>query len=247
MARVRVGRFVERTGGPARTRTYAALVSAVFTVGFALVCAHTHGSDGRSAALLVAVNFLWFVGLTVWSGDRALGRLLVAALACGWTELLADALCVRCTGTLDYSVARSAMVLESPWWMPFLWAVVVVQIGVAGDRAIRRFGRVRGVLATGGLGAILIPIYEHLAWGAHWWRYHDCLLLGHVPVYIVAAEAIIAVALALLGHLVLTGASWRTAVLPGVTAGMWMILGDMVGWGSVEFLGRGARPLWPFH
>ena len=227
-------------------RTYAALASAVFTVGFAFVCARTAGSDGRSAARLVAVNFLCFVGFTVRANDRALGRLLLAALVCGWAELLADALCVRCTGTLDYSVARSAMVLESPWWMPFLWAAVAVQIGVAGDAAIRRFGRVHGALLTGALGAVLIPVYEHLAWGAHWWRYRDCLLCGHVPVYIVVAEAVIGVGLALLGHLVLRDGSWQRAALLGVAAGGWMILGGVVGWGTVEFLGRNARPLWPF-
>ena len=46
--------------------------------------------------------------------DRALGQLLVAAVVFGIVELLADFLCVRCTGTLDYSVARSMEILESP-------------------------------------------------------------------------------------------------------------------------------------
>ena len=239
-------RFGERIGRPEQARACAALASTLFTVGFASVCARTAGSDGHSAALLVAANFFWFVGIAVWSGDRVFGRLLLAALACGWTELLADALCVRCTGTLDYSLAGSTMILDSPWWMPFMWAAVAVQIGVVGDAAIRRFGRVRGVLLTGMLGAVLIPVYEHLAWGAHWWRYRDCLLFGHVPIYIVVAEAVIGVGLALLGHLVLRGGSWRTAGLLGVAAGGWMILGGVVGWGTVEFLGRNAQPLWPF-
>ena len=239
--------FVEGVGRPEQARTGAVLFSILCTVGFALVCAHTTGSDGRSAALLVAANFLWFVGFAVWSRDRAFGRLLLATLACGWTELLADVLCVRCTGTLDYSPTGSTMVLDSPWWMPFLWAVVAVQIGVVGYAAIRRFGGIRGVLLTGGLGAVLIPVYEHLAWGSHWWRYRNCLLLGHVPVYIVVAEAVIGVGLALLGYLVLRGSSWRTAVLLGVATGGWMIFGGVVGWGTVEFLGRHARPLWLFR
>ncbi len=238
--------FVGRVGRPDQARTCAVLVSNLCTVGFALVCARTAGSDGRSAALLIAANFIWFVGSAVWFEDRAFGRLLLAALACGWTELLADALCVRCTGTLDYSLAGSTMALDSPWWMPLLWAVVAVQIGVVGEAAIQRVGGIRGVLLTGGLGAILIPVYEHLAWGAHWWRYRDCLRFWHVPVYIVVAEAVIGVGLALLGHLVLRGSSWRTAVLLGVATGGWMIVGGVVGWGTVEFLGRNARPLWPF-
>ena len=237
---------VGRAGWSEQARTCAALVSVALTVVFALVCAHTDGSDGRSAALLVAANFVGFVSFAAWSDDRAFGRLLLAALACGWTELLADALCVRCTGTLDYSVAGSAMVLESPWWMPFLWAAVTVQVGAVGDAAIQGLGGVRGVLMTGALGGVLIPVYEHLAREANWWRYQHCLLIGHVPVYIVVAEAVIGAGLALLGRLVLRGGSWWAVVLFGVAAGGWMILGGVVGWGTVEFLGRNARPLWPF-
>ena len=103
-----------------------------------------------------------------------------------------------------------------------------------------------GVLLTSALGGVRIPLYEHLAWGAHWWRYQHCLLFWHVPVYIVVAEAVIGIGLALLGYLILSGGSWRTAVPLGAATGVWMILGGVVGWGTVEFLGRHARPLWPF-
>ena len=173
--------------------------------------------------------------------------MLAAAAAFGATELLADFLCVRCTGTLDYSAARSAMILASPWWMPLSWTVVAAQVGIGGDVAIRRFGVVRGALLTGLLGATLIPFYEQMAWGAHWWRYRNCLLLGHAPVYIVVAEAVIGVGLATLGHLALRIGSPRAAIPLGAAAGLVTICGGTIGWGLVEFLCRRARPVWPFH
>ena len=175
-----------------------------------------------------------------------MGRLLVAAGAFGAVELLADFLCVRCTGTLDYTVARSTLVLTSPWWMPLSWAVVAVQVGVGGDAAIRRFGLVRGAVLGGLLGAMLIPAYEELAWGAHWWRYRHCLCVGHTPVYIVVAEAIIGLGLAGLGYGTLQVCAPRAVIWLGAATGVVTILAGTVGWGMVEFICRGARPAWPF-
>lgn len=192
------------------------------------------------------MNVGLLAGYAVWMRDGAMGRLLVAAGVFGWVELLADFLCVRSTGTLDYSPAHSALVLASPWWMPFLWSVVAVQIGVLGDAAVRRFGGVRGAVLTGLVGASLIPWYEQLAWGAHWWRYRHCWQVGHVPAYIVVAEAFIGAGLAGLGYVGLRTCSLRAAVLLGAIVGLVTIPGGVVGWGIVEFLGRGARPLWPF-
>ena len=230
-----------------RRRLHAALVSTAFTLGFALVCAHRAGSDGHSAALLNVVNLAGWCGVARWSGDRGLWKLLSAAVVFGLTELLADFLCVRCTGTLDYSVARSAMILESPWWMPFSWAVVAMQVGAGGDAVIRRLGCVRGALLTGVLGSVLIACYEQMAWGANWWRYRHCLLLGHAPVYIVVAEAIIGAGLAIFGHLALRSGAWRAMAPLGAAAGLVTVFGGVAGWGTVEFICRGARPAWPFH
>ena len=239
--------MAERAGSQDRARVGVALISTVFTAGFAFVCSRRAESGGGSAAILDGLNLALFVGFSWWCRDQAMWKMLSAAVAFGLTELLADFLCVRCTGTLDYSTARSAMIWESPWWMPLSWAVVAVQVGVGGDAAIQRFGVVRGALLTGLLGAILIPFYERMAWGANWWRYRNCLLVGHAPVYIVVAEAIIGVGLAILGHLVLRIGSLRAAFPFGAAAGMVTIFGGVVGWGMVEFICRHARPAWPLH
>ena len=219
-------------------------LSTLFTVGFALACSRWPGSDGRSAAWLDAGNVLLFGTYAVLSDDHAVRRLFRAAGAFGLIEMAADYLCVRWTATLDYSVAHSAMCWASPWWMPCSWAVVAVQMSVPGAAAVRRFGVLRGALLTGLLGSLLIPFYEEMAYGAHWWRYQNCLQLGHTPVYIMVAEAIIGAGLAFMGHAALrTNSAWH-AVNLGAAGGLVTIFGGMVGWGTVEFLGRGA-PLAP--
>lgn len=245
--RVKLRRFRKTAsdGARDRARRRAVLLSIVFSVAFSFVCSRWPGSDGRTAVVLDAVGLLALCGYAYRHADRALGRLLAAAGAFGLAELPADFLCVRCTGTLDYAVARSAMVWESPWWMPFSWALVAVQVGTFGDAAIRRFGLIRGALLTGLPGALLIPFYEEMAWGANWWRYRNCLLIGHTPVYIVFAEGIIGAGLALLGCLAMRVCTERSAVALGTCAGLVTILGGVVGWGAVEFICRGARPLWP--
>ncbi len=225
-----------------RRRLRAVFVSVVVTVGFSFACSRSPGSDGRTAFILDLLNGL-FLGFCAWrQGGTGLRKVLAAAAVFGVVELAADFLCVRCTRTLDYSVARSAMVLESPWWMPFSWAVVAVQMAVPGAAVIRRFGLLRGALLSGVLGSLLIPFYEEMAWGANWWRYRHCFRLGHTPVYIMVAEAVIGAGLAVMGHLVLRRCSIRAALLLGAAAGVVTILGGTVGWGLVEFICRGERP-----
>ena len=226
-----------------KNRLRVVQLSIAWTVGAAFACCWQPGSDGRTAVLVSLVNLGLLGGYALWAGDRALGTLLAAAGVCGVTELVADFLCVRCTGTLDYSPAHSALILASPWWMPFLWTVVAVQIGVVGEAGIRRFGFAGGAALGGLMGASLIPLYEELAWGANWWRYRHCLQISHVPVYIVAAEAIIGAGLAGLGYGALRTCSPRAAVFLGTAAGLVTIAGGVIGWGVVEFLCRGARPL----
>lgn len=223
-------------------RLYVILSSAVFSVGFSMICSRWPGSDGRSAVALDLANFILLGGYAIRSADRPIRGLFLAAGVFGVVELLADFLCVHCTGTLDYSVARSLMVLESPWWMPFSWALVAVQVGVSGDAAIRRFGWVCGMLLTGLLGSLLIPVYEEMAWGANWWRYQHCLRVGHTPVYIVVAEAIIGIGLSVFGYFALRVCSLCATILLGAAAGAVTILAGVAGWGTIEFLWRGARP-----
>ena len=64
--------------------------------------------------VLNALNLTLFVCYAVGQSDRRFAMLILSAGVFGLTELAVDYLCVRHTDTLDYSIAGSAMILESP-------------------------------------------------------------------------------------------------------------------------------------
>jgi hypothetical protein len=223
-------------------RIWVVVFSTALSVIFSWYCSsHSHFAGG-SAVALNAICLLVFLGYACVASKSGFSLLLVSASGFGVIELVADFLCIRCTRTLDYSVARSFMVWESPWWMPLSWALVAVQVGVIGEILIRRLGQVRGVVITGLASAVLIPFYEEMAWGAHWWRYQNCLMIGHTPYYIILAESMIGGGIALMGYHAMRASSIGRAMVIGNIAGSATIFGGMIGWGAVEFIGRGVRP-----
>jgi len=192
-------------------------------------------SDGRTAIALNLINGAIFLAHILRFRDAALARLMLFGLVFGLVELIADALCVRFTDTLDYSVARSAMLGLSPVWMPTAWMIVGAQIGFLGAWLMDSLGPLRGILLTAVFGAINIPFYEEMAFHAHWWRYEKCRMIGHTPIYIIVAELLIGAALGPLVRQVLReDAGWRTALWAGALAGLGTIAGGLIGYGLVE-------------
>lgn len=192
-------------------------------------------SDGRTAFVLNAVSLAVFAAHVAYYKDKPMARLLLFGLGLGVMELAADALCVTFTGTLDYSVSRSASIGRSPFWMPTAWLVVAAQIGYLGRRFMQRFGNTRGMALTALLGAVNIPFYEEMAWHAHWWRYQNSRMLGHTPYYIIVAEMVIGLTLGPLATRAMApGATWRTAAWAGFVGGAGTILGGLIGYGLVE-------------
>ncbi len=217
----------------ARLRTVLATIA--LSVVSVLILRDQPWSDGRTAAVLNAVSLAVFAAHVLYYKDQAMARLLLFGLGLGVMELVADALCVTFTGTLDYSVSRSAQIGLSPFWMPTAWLVVAAQIGYLGRRFMQRFGDLRGMALTALLGAINIPFYEEMAWHAHWWRYQNSKMLGHTPYYIIVAEMVIGLTLGpLAARAMAPGASWRTAAWAGFVGGAGTILGGLIGYGLVE-------------
>jgi hypothetical protein len=199
--------------------------------------------DGRGAIWLNAIQSLLFAIYLLRTRDRRVAALLVFGAVFGIVELVADFLCVRFTGTLDYSPAKSSMLWESPWWMPIAWMLVAAQVGFVGANLVERIGLWRGATLCAIVGAVNIPFYEEMAFHAGWWRYVNCVRILHTPLYIVAAELIIGFALAPAAFLALRSGSFRRAAALGALAGLSTIVGGIVGYGIVEVIGNGARPL----
>jgi NADH:ubiquinone oxidoreductase subunit K len=128
------------------------------------------------------------------------------------------------------------MIWESPWWMPMAWMIVAAQIGYIGSRFIQRFGVVKGASLTALLGAVNIPFYEEMAFHAHWWQYRDCWMIGHTPLYIIAAELLIGLALGPLAYRTLQTPSYRVAIFCGALGGVSTIIGGLIGYGTVEIV-----------
>ena len=192
-------------------------------------------SDGRTAAALSAVNLGLLTAHAVRFRDGVMARLLLFGLGLGLVELVADALCVRYTGTLDYSATHSPFVALSPFWMPAAWTVVAAQIGYLGSRLMRRLGTGWGIALTAGLGAVNIPFYEEMAYHAHWWRYDHCRRIGHTPIYIIVSEMVIGLTLGPLAAWAMrAGSTWRDAAFAGALGGLSTIWGGLIGYGLVE-------------
>jgi hypothetical protein len=215
------------------------LAGILLSVAGSLLASRQPEWAGRSAVFLNLANLAVLGAVLARTRDAPLARLVVFGLAFGLVELLADFLCVRMTKTLDYSPARSWMLFESPWWMPTAWAVVAVQTGYLGALALSRLGWVRGLLLSALIGAIQIPLYEELAYGSHWWRYQNCRMLGHTPLYIICAEALIVAGIAPLAKIALEKPGWRQALLLGVLGGGVTVVAGMIGYGLCEFIPNG--------
>jgi len=226
-----------------RTRGTLILFTLALSVVGSVFFATQPWSDGRTAAGLSLLNVGLYLIYWRRTRDAVMARLLLFGGALGTVELAADYLCVRFTGTLDYVPARSAMLFESPWWMPLAWTNVGVQVGYVGARLVERIGPGRGALFCALLGAVNIPFYEEMAFYAHWWRYQNCLMVGHTPVYIVVAELLIGAALGPLARVPLRDDSRRKALAAGALAGAATIAGGLVGYGLVERIPQWLRLL----
>ncbi len=133
-------------------------------------------------------------GLLAWfaykQNDRFLKRLLVFGLVAGVTELVADCWLVSNTGTLIYTMDEP-MIACSPFYMPFAWAVLLIQIGYLGWLISLEEKMWVSIIATTIIGFAVIPLFEHWAKGAGWWYYVNCRMIGNTPWYIILAEGMI--------------------------------------------------------
>ena len=175
-------------------------------------------SDWRTGTALNLIDNSLLIGFVILKRDALLARFLLFGIVVGFTELAADAWLVDYTRTLDYSIGGGPMIWRSPIWMPLAWEVVAVQFAYVGLRLWERFGKT-GLLLIGFLGAINIPFYEEMARRIHWWRYAGCRMISFTPWYIILGEFGIALVFALLARR-LRRASWRVAVVAGLTGGL---------------------------
>lgn len=136
-------------------------------------------------------GLLYVVGAAIATRSRLVRNVFVIGTVAGILELGVDHFLVAYTGTLTYPTSLP-MLVSSPLYMPLAWAIVTTHLGYIGIRLAQVFGRRAAAAGPAILATVLIGFYEYGAYHAGIWAYVDAplFMLGHVPLYIVAAEGI---------------------------------------------------------
>lgn len=172
--------------------------------------------------LAVGMYFIILVFAFITS-DNFLKKLLIFGLTAGLVELLADAWLVHFTGTLVYTPGEP-MIALSPQYMPFAWAVILIQVGYIGwlIGGIEKLSAT--ILITAILGFAVIPLFEFWARGAGWWYYRNTpVFMKTTPYFIAFGEALLCAVLPLFFKIIIKrGALF--AILFGVLEGLWILV-----------------------
>jgi hypothetical protein len=175
-----------------------------------------------SAAALAFGMFAVIAVFAARTRDQFLFKLLAFGLMAGIVELAADCWLVESTGTLLYA-GTEPMIFCSPIYMPFAWAVVLVQVGYLGWLISGHKPMWQSMLATLVLGLLFIPLFEHFANGAGWWVYQNTPMIWDTPWYIIMAEGLICMVLPFLFKFEVQRGYVR-ALLFGAFQGLWIWL-----------------------
>ncbi len=158
-----------------------------------------------------------------------LGRLMLAGLIAGICELFTDASGQQVVHSLIYPPGE-VTIWASPVYMPLTWMVTLTYIGYLGWRLRGLLGWRRATLLCGLLGAIVIPVYEEMAYYGGWWRYEPVhLMLGHTPVYVLLFEGLVVAALPLLSYHI-ERRPWLEVAALGVIVGGWIAVAALIAW-----------------
>ncbi|MVN21209.1 DUF6989 domain-containing protein [Mucilaginibacter arboris] len=136
------------------------------------------------------VFFIVYLFYTAITFDKVYQLLCIFSIIAGFTELLADHYLVAYTNTLVYPLKEPAL-WSSPYYMPFSWAVVLIQIGYLGWLISKKTGVLISGLIMIAVSAVIIPLYESWAIKAGWWDYQHCKTWKSVPYYIFIAEGLL--------------------------------------------------------
>lgn len=176
---------------------------------------------GWISAFILAIGMYVIIGgFAHLTKDKFLYKLLLFGIIAGAVELFADCWLVNSTMTLVYPQDEPTIAC-SPLYMPFAWAVVLVQVGYLGWLISGHKSLGVSMLATMILGLLFIPLFEHWAFGAEWWYYRDTPMIFNTPYYIIVAEGLICMVLPFFFK-VQSHKKFSLAALFGIVQGFWI-------------------------
>ena len=215
-----------------KRRLLVILATLFLTIGGTFV-ASVYALGWPAATLLTAVSAGMIAVHGLRSGDRFTGLLGIIGLVAGFAELASDYWAIDRFHALFYP-ANEPMIWRSPLYMPFAWAVIVVQLSVIGRRLGARFSLPAAMGLTGIIGGVNIPLYEHLAKDANLWHYENCrMAFESTPYFIIIYEVLLSIPLPWIA-LWVEKRGVTAAALTGLALGAWMWAALLLGWTVAE-------------
>lgn len=177
---------------------------------------------GYTSAYWLAIGMYFLLWTyAILQKDMFLKKLLIFGIAAGLTELIADNWLVNGIQELFYPETELKL-WASPNYMPFAWAVVLIQVGYLGYHISNLKNMKLAVLVTFMIGMIFIPIFETCAKYAEWWYYvtsHKTFL--NTPDYIILGEGLIAAFLPIIFRKEFSQ-NYAYAAIFGIMEGFWI-------------------------
>jgi hypothetical protein len=148
----------------------------------------------KAATASVVIELTLLAVFCLRHPEPLFARLLVFGVAIGFTELIND------TWLIDRHILfydpGGPMVIDTPLYMPFCWALIFVTNGTVAVFLFQKFGGAKAALGMALLSGLYIPGFEALAAKALWWHYeHVPMFLGLAPRFVVLGEALLALPL----------------------------------------------------
>jgi len=174
-----------------RDWTFIAIANVV-ALGIALVSAkYALGWMAATGSVLVSGAMLLVFCLK--HSEPFFIRLFVFGVALGFAELINDTYLID-KAILIYSPG-GPYVLETPLYMPFSWALLIITNGTVAAWLYGKLGPVKSPFAMAIVSGLYIPGFEALAAKADWWHYQNVPFWLGAPAFVVLGEALLALPL----------------------------------------------------
>ena len=183
----------------------------------------------KSAAFNTGFMSLLFALYIIKFRDSYLLGWAIFGVAAGFTELIADWWLVNRTQSLVYA-QDEPMLVASPIYMPFAWALLLLQIGAIGHWLARCMPMLRAALLTGLVAGVNIPLYESLARTADWWIYQSTPMVWGAPYYIILGEFLLALPLVWMAVWIEKLGPVKGGVLFGIVEGLVILIAYVIAW-----------------
>ena len=216
----------QQVPGLDRKTIITVLASSGVLVAWSVFSSYTQAGPITASIITYSLYlFYWFYA--IYFNNPLLQRLLIFGTIAGILELATDHYLVSFISSLVYP-GDELMIWSSPFYMPFAWSNVLLQLSFVGVLFSRKMNLVYASLLLCLAGGMYIPLYEHLANAAGWWWYHDNVkMVFDAPFYIIVSEALISLSLPFLIRSAEHHNLTRTVYL-GIAEGIWILISAII-------------------